>query len=230
MPKALQALDTNLWILDQAFSLKGLEVGTRTTVVRLNDHSLWLHSPGPETGAAYRSLNAIGKVRHLVAPNGFHHLYLKQASELYPDAALWGPGAVQKKQPRLNIQRLSSESPWHPELEIQMVHGLSSQESVFFHPASRSLIVTDLLLHLYPQKQPDKMLFGLVGLSDKLCWDKVISPFLLKDRKALLQSVQAIMKWDFERIIMSHGRVVELDAKARFTEAMGWLLAEAKSA
>lgn len=230
MPKALQALDENIWTLDQPFSLGGLEIGTRSTVIRLNDGSLWIHSPGPETGAAYRSLKTLGEVLHLVAPNAFHHLYLKPAGELFPEAVLWGPGAVQKKQPRLKIQRLGSDSPWAPEIELIAIQGMSSQEYVFFHPSSRSLIVTDLLLHLFPQKQPDKMLFGIAGLSNKLCWDKVVSPFLLKDPKALQKSLQNILNWNFERILMSHGRIVELDARERFKTALEGVMAPAGKA
>lgn len=231
MPKALQAIGDEIWTLEQPFRLIGQEIGTRTTVIRLRDGSLWLHSPGPETGAAYRSLTALGPVKHLVAPNAFHHLFLPQASRLFPEATIWGPGAVRKKQPRLSIRRLSDELPaaWADDLELQALHGLKSQEYVFLHKPSRSLIVTDLLMHLHPDAAHSRLLFGLLGMNGQLAWDKALGPFLLKDPAALRRALQTVLDWDFERIVLSHGRLVEIDARARFAAALESLLMPARA-
>ena len=226
MPKALQQLDTDIWCLDQAFSLKGLEIGTRTTVVRLGDGSLWLHSPGPDTGAAYRALIREGEVRHLVAPNAFHYLYLEQASRLFPQALLWGPGAVARKRPRLTLQRLSDEPPpaWDTDLDLQALKGLVSQEYAFYHRPSRSLILTDLLFHLFPEGALSRLLLGLGGVSGQLTGSGLVSRIWLRDRRALHQSLKAVAAWDFQRILMSHGRIVEVDARQRFNQALDWIL------
>lgn len=230
MPKALQPLDEDIWSLDQPFSLKGIEIGTRTTIVKLPDGGLWLHSPGPEVGAAYKSLGRAGEVKHLVAPNAFHYLYLEQASQLFPAAERWGPGAVAKKRPGLAIRRLGDEAPpaWAAVLQQQALKGLISQEYVFFHTPSRSLILTDLLLHLFPADALSGVLLGAGGLKGKLTGGPLISKVWLRDRKALRDSLLAIQSWDFARIVMSHGRIVEADAKARFEAALSWILTAQK--
>ncbi|PKL75163.1 MAG: hypothetical protein CVV27_16785 [Candidatus Melainabacteria bacterium HGW-Melainabacteria-1] len=224
MPRYLQQLDTDIWILDQAFQLMGAEIGTRTTVLRLADGGLWLHSPGPDLAAAYRPLCELGPVRHLVAPNAFHHLYLKQAARLFPQAKIWGPGAVSRKQPQLQLNKFGDAIPaaWRSDLLMQPIKGTLAQEYVFLHRASGSLIVTDLLLHLFPEQRHLQLLFGLAGMHGRLTAEPLVSKLWLRDAAALRRSLAPIFEWDFGRIIMSHGRLVETDAKARFARAMHW--------
>jgi len=40
-----------------------------------------------------------------------------------------------------------------------------------------------------------------------------------KDRRAAKQSLERILEWDFDRIILSHGENIESDAKAVLRKA-----------
>lgn len=226
MPKALHVLDKEIWCLNQGFRLKGLEIGTRSTLIRLTDGSLWLHSPGPEIGAAYRSICRLGEVRQIIAPNAFHHLYLEQAQQLFPQARCWGPGAVAQKHPKLALLRLQTAAPsaWSEELAQQALTGLISQEYAFYHRASRTLILTDLLMHLFPKDHLSRVLLGIGGFNQRLTGGPLVSKVWLRNRSALRQSLQNLLNWPFERIVLAHGRIVEVDAHARFEAAFAWLL------
>ena len=52
----LRPLDENLWVIDHPFRMPGgVQIGTRTTVIRLADGSVFLHCPGPiEPGARFQ--------------------------------------------------------------------------------------------------------------------------------------------------------------------------------
>ena len=39
---------------------------------------------------------------------------------------------------------------------------------------------------------------------------------MIKDRAALVAFVNAVRAWDFDRIILTHGDIIEADAKATF--------------
>ncbi len=65
----------NLWIVERPQRFYGLEVGTRMTVIRLADGSVLLHSPVELDAEVRWELDAIGRVRYVVAPNRVHHLY-----------------------------------------------------------------------------------------------------------------------------------------------------------
>ena len=48
--------------------------------------------------------------------------------------------------------------------------------------------------------------------------------FLLKDKSEFKKSIDYILEWDFERVIISHGKVIEKDGKEIFREAFRSLL------
>ncbi|HEY8376908.1 MAG TPA: DUF4336 domain-containing protein, partial [Nannocystis sp.] len=70
----LQQLDRDLWTAARPFSLMGLRLGNRTTVVRLRSGGLLVHAPVAPTPELRAALDALGPVEFVVAPNAMHHL------------------------------------------------------------------------------------------------------------------------------------------------------------
>lgn len=225
MPTPLTSLAEHIWEINQPFAMSGVQIGTRSTLIRLSDGDLWLHSPGPEIEALQTQIAELGVVRHIIAPNAFHHLFLPVAARLFPEATLWGPGAVQKKQPDLKLERLNDAgpSPWGPAIERIALNGTQFQEYAFFHPSSRSLIVTDLLFNMHPHDWRTRLLTSLTGTNGKVACSRILRKVLLQDKAALRASVDRVLGWDFQRILMAHGHVIDQDARDKFLKAMGWL-------
>lgn len=69
----LRAIDADLWVAEQPLKYFGLEVGTRMTVIRLNDGKLMVISPICPEEKVIHQLNQLGKVSYIVAPNLYHH-------------------------------------------------------------------------------------------------------------------------------------------------------------
>ena len=108
VPKPV-ALD--LWVVDaEPMRVMGAAVPVRMTVIRLSDGGLWLHSPtrcGPEVLAV---LEAMGPVRHLVAPNVAHWTYLKGWQDACPETITWAaPNLRRRLQVRLSRVRLDCD-------------------------------------------------------------------------------------------------------------------------
>lgn len=222
----IQQLSENLWIHTQSFAMQGIEIGTRSSLVAFVPGELLLIGPGPETRGEAQAISALGQVKHVIAPNAFHHLYLAEAKLLFPEATLWAPGAVAKKQPQLALNRLKpqAEFPWDASLKTLGLAGTRLQEYVFFHKESQSLILTDLLFNvLEPQGIKANVLTAIMGTRGKLACSRLVK-LAIQDKKALKKSLQTILAWDFERIIMAHGVCVEENARTRFTEALAFVL------
>jgi hypothetical protein len=74
--------------------------GLRCTAIRLTDNSLCLFSPVLGLGIeALASLDALGRVSYLLAPNHYHHLGLTEYAAAFPQASLCAAdGAIPRLQ------------------------------------------------------------------------------------------------------------------------------------
>lgn len=87
----LKRVADEVWIVDGpiiAFRYLGLHLSfpTRTTVVRLTGGDLWGHSPTELTPALRAEVDALGPVRHLIAPNRIHYWWVADWQRAFPDA------------------------------------------------------------------------------------------------------------------------------------------------
>ncbi len=89
----LRELAPDLWVCEQPLKYLGAELGTRMTAIRLPDRGLFLHSPIALCESLRKELDSLGSVRYAVAPNRFHHLYVGDYVDAYPDVQIFAaPG------------------------------------------------------------------------------------------------------------------------------------------
>jgi hypothetical protein len=209
----LRRLHENLWTLDLPLRMPGgIQLGTRTTIVRLADGSLFLHCPGPIEEDDFQEIAKLGSVRHIVAANLFHHLYVKQAVDRYDGATLYAPPNFEQKLPDLDYQTLTDDAPaaWKGELEQVAIAGAPSlNEIVFVHEASRSLLLTDLCFNMqHSDSRITRVTLRLMGAYRRFGPSRLARSFM-KDKAAVRTGVERILELDFERIIVTHGDIVE---------------------
>ena len=223
----LQQLHPDLWVCAVPYRAMGLNIGRQIVVVRLAGGGLWIHSPIPVTDGLRRELAALGEVRHVVGPNCYHDECLREFQSEYP-AALFhaAPGlAAQKRDVRFGAELSDQPHPdWAGTLEQHLIRGMPRlNEVVFFHPASRSLLIADLAFNLGPD---GPWLLGLLMKSNGI-WGRFgpsrFSKFLMRDKAAVRTSLDRVLAWDFARVIVGHGRNVETDAKRVFRDAYAFL-------
>src|SRR5215831_9533257 len=92
-----------IWTLDRPVWFGGVRLRARTTVLRLDDGGLLLHSPAPPTDALAEELRALGPVRWLVVPNCFHHLGTPAATARFPEAQVVGPASALSRNDALKL-------------------------------------------------------------------------------------------------------------------------------
>jgi hypothetical protein len=140
----------SIWATERPVWFGGVRIRSRTTVVRLSGGALWVHSPCPPTDDVCAALDALGEVRWIVVPNRFHHLQTPATAARYPKALVVGPKTVQARNPDVSLA-MGTDDPEYlrstPELTAVQLRGVPFlDETVFFHPASGSLIAADLLV------------------------------------------------------------------------------------
>ncbi len=236
MPQ-LKTLAPNLWIVDQPdFSTGIAKVGTRMTVIKLAGGGLFLHSPTKLDDETKQALGAIGEVRAIVAPSRAHHLFVTDYTKAWPSAKLYGPpgltGDIQDFRARLGARRdlrldaiLGDEPPseWSAEIDQHLFKGATAaNEVVFFHRPSRSVIFTDLVMNVPADYQNARFFFGLVGARGHFGPHRLIR-MIIRDRKAARESVAKILEWDFDRVVVTHGDVLESGGKAKVVQAFAYL-------
>ena len=224
----LRKLDENLWVAEQPLKFMGLEVGARMTIVRLADGALWVHSPLRLIPERRQAVDALGPVRFLVAPNRLHHLFIGEWMAVWPEARAYAsPGLPEKRKDLRFHGVLSERAPleWAGQVEVLPWRGAPSLgEVVFFHSASRTLVLTDSLHN--PGSAASaltcfvfKLFGGRTGRPSTWLIDRLAN----RDRTAARRTVDTILQWDIRRVILAHGDVVEHDAARAFRDAYAWL-------
>ncbi|MBW2362582.1 MAG: DUF4336 domain-containing protein, partial [Deltaproteobacteria bacterium] len=207
----------------------GIPFPTRMCIVRLASGGLWLHSPVAATPARLDAASSFGPVHHIVAPNKFHHLFVKAWREAFPQATSWAEPALARRKPELGFERTlgdAAEPEWNDDLD-QVIFGGSNvlPESVFFHRASRSAIFTDLIQNHDPAGET-RFFRWLKGVNRCLAPDGE-SPrdwrLTVRNRSAARAALERVLAWDIERVVVSHGICVERDGHAFVERAFAWL-------
>ena len=117
---------------------------------------------------------------------------------------------------------LGDEPPplWQGVLEQVTVGGIPIlNEVVFYHARSKSVILTDLCFHYDPAPGGWTGIFlWLDGAYGKLAMSRLIG-WVTKDKGAARQAIARILEWDFDSLVVAHGRNIAGGAKARFAAA-----------
>ena len=219
----LEAIGEEIWTCAVPFSIMGFRLGGRMTVVRLGSGGLALHSPVKIDESLRAEVDALGPVEALIAPSLFHHLFVQPWSDAYPDARRWIPAGLETKRPELaGSETLDTAGPevLDGALRRWRVEGVPSmQEDVFFHAASGTLILTDLLFYLPEARGLTGLYARMAGLRD----GPGCSPLyrsMIRDKAAFRASLQPLRALDVQALSMCHHRVVHEDARAKLRAAL----------
>lgn len=217
-----------LWLADGPVvtGAGGFRFPTRMAVLRLKgeDGGLMLWSPVALDRGLRAAVEALGPVRHLVAPNGVHHMAMGDWQAAFPQAWLSVAPGVAGKRPDLRIDAtLGATVPgWAGQIDQQLVAGRITTEAVFFHRASGSALVTDLI-----QQMPQGWYRGWRGLVARL--DAMSAPHPAMPRKFRLSlagrpkaraALREVAAWPVRQLVMAHGPVVTAEARAILRAAL----------
>ena len=228
----IQAFAPNVWIIDGPMVRDfGILFSTRMTAVSLANGSIWIESPVSVPFETLKQITEWGPVRYLVAATPRHIWRLDTWHTLFPDAQLWAPRPtlLTLKKGHLPLTGTLTDTPpsdWSGDLDQLAFQGNPlGEEVLFFHKASRTVILDDLIqVHPSVKGKPLRNAFfqlegvasppGGVGLDIRLSFT---------NRKLALRSLDKLLSWDFDKLIIAHGACIEKDAKPFVEQAFHWL-------
>ena len=176
-------------------------------------------------------MDAVGQVRHIIAPNSLHHLFLPEWKHAYPKAKLFAPPGLRKKRKDLafDADLESLPSPyWAEDIDqVLMLGNVITTEVVFFHFKSGTVLFTDLI-----QQLPVSLISGWRAAVAKLDLMVEREPSVPRkfrlaftNRRAARESLERVLAWPAKKVLMAHGMPVEGDAGAYLRRTFGWLTA-----
>lgn len=221
----------DVWIVDgpeisMDYGPASLPFPTRMTIARLASGELWVHSPIAPEPALFERIEALGPVRHLVAPSSLHYWYMADWLDRYPDAVSHAaPGLELAKRP-FRIDRVlgaGHEAGWAREIATVVVPGTAVTEAVFFLRNARVAVLTDLIENFEPARVRKRLLRWLIRLGRADGWTPLdLRATFRPRRREVAAAVKTILEWPAEKVVMAHGRPYEREGAAELQRALRW--------
>jgi hypothetical protein len=215
-----------LWLREYFVRLGGARFNARMTVIRLRSGEILLHSPCAFDESLTAEVAALGRVAAIIAPGNLHWLHVRSCQRAFPDAVTYVCPGVEKRAKGLTFESvLDDEAPllWAEELSQVVLQGTRvMREVAFFHRASRTLILVDLVEN-FTAATPGTNLFLRIAFRAFGMWNRPRPApeyrFAWGDKARVREGMARILAWDFERVILSHGDVITRDARQIVAQA-----------
>lgn len=229
----LQEFAESVWIVDgPPVRDMGVLFTTRMVVVKLSTGSLWVDSPVALPPESLKRITDLGPLRYILAATPRHVWRLAAWHELFPEAELWAPRPTPftLKKGNLPLTGVLGDDPpegWRADFDQLAFKGNPLIEEVlFFHKRSRTVILDDLI-QIHPRVKGKifrRALFKLEGVEAPHGGVGLDIRLSFIHRAQARCSLEKLLSWDFDKLIIAHGPCVERNAKAFVERAFRWLL------
>ena len=230
----------SIWVVDGPVVRMSSNLGvtvpfpTRMVVIRLKSGDLFLWSPTELDEALRSRIETLGTVRHLVSPNKIHYAHVATWKRAYPDATAWASPGVRERATSQDIEVVFDaelgdrpDPAWREEVGQIFFRGSRfMEEVVFFHRASRTVILADLIENFEPERVG--ILLGSLARLAGTAHPDGKAPLDLRltflGRKAAARtSLRQMLAWKPEQVIMAHGLPYYRSGTAELRRAFRWL-------
>jgi hypothetical protein len=213
----MKALAENLWLLTYPLKLLGVDMRRNVTVIRLASGQVIVHSTAPFGPADITKIRGLGPTGWLVEAMRFHDTFSGHGHDIFPGVPFLAPTGFSEVVGFPTEPLLPAPAAWGDEVQVIHVSGNESyDEHVIFHRPSRTLVVADLAFN-FPDDEPlwaELLVRAAVGRDHHPGMSR---PFrhAVGDEPAFRRSMDAMMEWDFDRVIVGHGDVIETGGKEK---------------
>jgi glyoxylase-like metal-dependent hydrolase (beta-lactamase superfamily II) len=221
-------VDDGLFVVEGRWKRSRFE--RKMTVFLLATGEVAVHSAIAMDEAGMAALEAIGRPSWILVPNSLHYSDAGWYGDRYPSARVLVPAAARAKLFE-KVRRIdgSLDEDWpealRGELAVVPLAGTRIGEVAFVHGPSRTLVLTDAAFHYKNHDLPwlARAFMHANGAYDRFGPSRIFTSFVVGDRGALRASIEALLEHEFDRVIVSHGRVLETGGKDAMRAAFAWL-------
>jgi hypothetical protein len=212
----------NVWTYEMPHVVAGFHLGARMTIVRNRSGEVTIVAPIRIDAETAGEIRGLGPVRCVIAPNLMHYRFVPDAKTLFPEAFVLAAPGLREKRPQLPIDGILGSTPdieGRLDLEQIQVRGYPMFGDVtFLHPPSRTLIVTDLFGNFVTCDHAWTRFYLKLGKAYGKPAQTLLLRASVRDKAAFRASCDAILQWDFDRVIVAHGSVIETGGKDAFRQ------------
>jgi hypothetical protein len=175
--------------------------------------SIYIISPCDLEMDTIKELNSIDKEIYVIAPNNFHNLHLATVKMAIPKATFFGP---KRSAQQSGVELENTKDLIQEDLTTVFIKGNNTiSETVFYHMASSTLIITDLLFNMHHKMNlQTKLAMKMAGTFHKLGMSRALK-LSIKDKVAFKKSMLSLLDLPFKKVIPSHGNEI---SREDFTE------------
>ncbi len=221
-------VDDGLFVVEGRWRRSRFE--RKMTVFLLASGEVAVHSAIAMDEAGMVALEAIGRPSWILVPNSLHCSDAGWYGDRYPSARVLVPAAVRAKLFE-KVRRIdgSLDEDWPERLRGEMavvpLAGTRIGEVALVHGPSRTLVLTDAVFHYLEHDLPRlaRAFMRVNGAYGRFGPSRIFTSFVVSDREGLRASIEALLEHDFDRVVMSHGRVLDTGGKEAMRRAFAWL-------
>ena len=95
---------------------------------------------------------------------------------------------------------------------------------MFLHRASRTLLCLDLCFNVNTSASfATRLMMRINGAYGRFGPSRIFRYAVMKDRRALRASLDKILAWDFDRVTVAHGDILETGGHKAIQRGFAWL-------
>lgn len=213
----MQQLTDDLWLLRYPLSLLGTQIGRNVTLIRMRSGEIVIHSTAPFTASEVELIRALGHPAMLVDATLFHDTFAEQGRAAFPEVPYAAPDGFVGRTTAIS----SLAANWPDDFGVLELAGMPKvREHAVLHRPSRTMIVADLVFNFGPTATVwTRNFFRWAGGVREFPGMTRLFRSFIRDRDAFRASVEQLLAWDFDRLIVAHGDVVETNAKVALSRA-----------
>jgi hypothetical protein len=218
----LSPLSDNLWLLAYPLKMLGVDLRRNVTVIRLASGKLVIHSSAPFTAGDVATIRALGQPAWLLDGILRHDTFAKKGRAAFPEVEYLAPPGFSEAVGFPTKPVIPAPAEWNGELlALEIAGAPDASEVALLHISSRTLILTELVFN-FTDDQPlwsELLLRVAVGGEHHPGMPRPVKHGV-KDEAAFKASLQAILAWDFERVVVGHGDVIETGGREKLRAAL----------
>ncbi len=218
-----QPLAENLWLLTYPLKMLGADLRRNVTLIRLRSGKVVIHSTAPFSPEDVAAIRALGEAGWLLDGILRHDTFAKEGREAFPGIPYLAPEGFSEVVGFPTEPIMPAPVEWDGELLALEIQGApEARDTALLHVPSRTLILTELVFNFGNQEPvwTELLLRVAVGGEHHPGMSRPLKAGV-KDEAAFKSSIATILSWDFDRVIVGHGDVIDFAAKQNCARRWG---------
>ena len=216
------SLAENLWLLAYPLKMLGADLRRNVTLIRLRSGKLVIHSTAPFTTFDVAAIHTLGEPAWLLDGILRHDTFASEGRLAFPGIPYLAPEGFSEVVGFATTPIVPAPVEWDGELLALEIQGApEARDTALLHVPSRTLILTELVFN-FGSDEPiwtELLLRVAVGGEHHPGMSRPMKAGV-KDEVAFQSSLATILGWDFDRVIVGHGYVIEHGGKAKLRTAL----------